>query len=742
MSNRKFTEKYIHVVGQHNTTDICTPSKKDKLAALELYCEIACMLNTPIEKLGIHAQKSTFPNLDRNTHSMEAPEFKFTTTALGPYSLIEWNLNCDDDQFRRHGWISLYARLRNISRKTALREIATQFKIDAQNPHLSPMNNCWEIKQITHSKATSYIDDFTPLLKKLNWKVIHTFDFKGPHEFSIFKVASLENQHGKRALLPLTYWSCSQDSYHFTSWPDLNFGCYPKPYPLSGQDLMEKHPDAKIILTEDLPLAFALNDKFLAQGTPEYLATTWFGGKDALADVDYSPLEDREVIYQPRADHASYLNAEKVKEKCKKVECDSFKVSKVAMFTESFPMQDDQNQSSEIVCPFERYLVDHGKNVLHTPLMDIIQALGDRWQTREYRKWMCEIGLKQEKIRTEKKSLFTPPFMADRISKKEYSTLTLDALLAPENITIIVGDQDGGKSLFTQTLALAMSYEFNVFNFEVQSARDVCYLDAENSRGRIEERSQQILSAYGVTQNTKPKIHIYSGVDNQSENGEEGQLSLFSEYWQNRLLEELPEGAVLVVDNLLTLAEEASNHQKKFKELIDFCRKLSDKEVSVILVHHLGKSGQAIGTKATEALCQNIIEIKDYGKNQQGPGANMTVTFEKCKTYPALKGQSFHAHLPYDSKNPLNGKQWIYVPAEAESPTEVETTDTMPELSDLETRIIEILKQSPVHLKRAAIAYKIGCKSDQLKKPLKKLLESKFITKHGESKQGTKYSAE
>ncbi len=296
--------------------------------------------------------------------------------------------------------------------------------------------------------------------------------------------------------------------------------------------------------------------------------------------------------------------------------------------------------------------------------------------------------------------------------------------------------------MYALTLALAMSNKFNVFTFNVLHPRDVFYLDAENPMSRFEERKVQIMRAYKGDFKSITRLQVYSGIDDPGQ-CEEGKLNLFSAYWQNQLLEDLTEGSVLVVDNLLTLAEEASNHQNKFKELIDFCRKLGEKKISTILIHHLGKSGQAIGTKAVEAICQNVIEIKDCSEPQKKPGANMIVTFSKCKTYPALKGQPFKAHLPYDKDNPLYGRPWEYDPAEAKSQAEVEvkTTHRIPELSDLENQIIEILIKSPKPIKRAAIAKTIGCKNDKLKSPLKKLVESEHIKMHG-FRQSAKYSAQ
>lgn len=79
MSRRKFSEIYKNIVGPQNTADICTPSKKDRLTMLELYCELACMLYLPLRKWGVHAQKINHPSCYRSLYQMEALSSGFRT---------------------------------------------------------------------------------------------------------------------------------------------------------------------------------------------------------------------------------------------------------------------------------------------------------------------------------------------------------------------------------------------------------------------------------------------------------------------------------------------------------------------------------------------------------------------------------------------------------------------------------------------------------------------------------------
>ncbi|WP_163296286.1 AAA family ATPase [Desulfovibrio sp. JC022] len=507
---------------------------------------------------------------------------------------------------------------------------------------------------------------------------------------------------------------------------------------------MEKFPDAKIIITEDLALAFALNDKFLTAEDPEYIATTWFGGKEALNEVDYSPLEDREVIYQPRADHVSYLNAEKIKKKCQNEECASFEISKAVLFMEDFLNQITKDQLAVVSDPFESFLIDYGQNILKTPSANLAVALDHGWQIREYQKWLCEVGLKTEKKTDEvgAEQLFKSsqcPVKPSTASNSGHKTL--DALISPENITLAVGETDSGKSLYALSLAVAINNGISMFDFNVNKQRAIYYMDAENSAQRLEERMLQILNAYNV-KTPNDEFHTFSGVDDQN-NHEHGDMDLLNKEWQSTLLSILPHGCVLIVDNLLTLAKRASTHQNSFEELVQFFRELGRRDISTILIHHNGKSGKELGTSAAKSLCHNVITMHKRNQKSLSPGTNMEVTFAKCKSYPELTDQSFYAHLPYDTNNPLNGKPWVYNSAENGPQAEAknDASKMPPGLSELEQSIIMVLKQSDVPLKRAAIAKEIDCKSDKLKNPLKRLAESKLIEEHGETPQGRKYSA-
>ncbi|MBI9109978.1 AAA family ATPase [Maridesulfovibrio ferrireducens] len=740
MTSVKFSPEYIQCIGARNATDICTPSKKDRQIMLEQYCEIACMLKPPLEQWKVVGRKEVYL-YQKYLYQMNSAEFKYTTYVNKPFLMIKWNFKCDDDTAPNTGWVSLYARLHNLSKRDALHEIARQYKIDVETPHLTSLNIYSGMELRSHSKCEDSGHDCLSPSKDAGWREVTTLDFRGPQGFSTFKVKLMEDGQKNKFLFPHCYWEeIWRNDNHYLRMPDLYLGCYPKPYPLSGQDLIEKYPQAKIVLTEDLPLAFSLNEKFITEDDPEYIAASWFGGKDSLDDVDYSPLEDRDVIYQPRADHASYVNAEKIKEKCWKVGCNSFRISKAVMFLRDFSKITTKEGLLDLKCSFEKFLVNFGRNVLTDPLDNLLHGLANSWGIREYKKWLCEVGLKRDKPASVKNELFTNSLPLATPSGINCDKRNLDSLIAPENVSIVVGDQDGGKSLYALTLGLAMSYKFNLFEFEVNCARNVYYLDAENPVSRISERKQQILSAYGFKDDASKCFQFYSGIDTHKQSNE-SPLNLFDPTWQEYLCALLPENSVLVVDNLLTLAKEASNHQSKFEELIKYFRTLGNKKISVILVHHFGKNGLPFGTTATEALCQNIIEIKKCTVGQHGPGANMTVTFAKCKTYPDLTGSSFQAYLPYNKNAPLESQAWVYNAVDGSAQEAPFAMNINPELNDLENKIIMELEQSGAPLKRSKIAKRIGCKSDKIKTNLTKLLDLSLIKKHGDSDQATKYSA-
>ena len=116
--------------------------------------------------------------------------------------------------------------------------------------------------------------------------------FKGPNELCLGAVLK-EVDGGGKTLLPCTTWVKNQnENKHKLSVP------FPKPYPLYNLDLIcDANSDADIYLTDSIEIAYDNQHNIPQESWEETVWTSWYGEKDAVADVDWERLKGKNVRY-------------------------------------------------------------------------------------------------------------------------------------------------------------------------------------------------------------------------------------------------------------------------------------------------------------------------------------------------------------------------------------------------------------------------------------------------------------
>jgi putative DNA primase/helicase len=99
-------------------------------------------------------------------------------------------------------------------------------------------------------------------------------------------------QDGQKEVLPLVYATDGAK----TEWRWKGFEA---PRPVLNQDILAMHGESTVILVEGEKTAEAVQRQFKPD---EYVVTTWPGGGNAVALVDWTPLKGRKVIFWPDND--------------------------------------------------------------------------------------------------------------------------------------------------------------------------------------------------------------------------------------------------------------------------------------------------------------------------------------------------------------------------------------------------------------------------------------------------------
>jgi len=103
-----------------------------------------------------------------------------------------------------------------------------------------------------------------------------------------------------RAVLRICRWNKGhgKDIRPLALTPDgWKWGAHPAPRPLFALDRLASEPDKPVLIVEGEKTAHSAQRLF-----PDYIATTWPGGAQAVGQADWSPLKGRKVVLVPDCD--------------------------------------------------------------------------------------------------------------------------------------------------------------------------------------------------------------------------------------------------------------------------------------------------------------------------------------------------------------------------------------------------------------------------------------------------------
>ena len=199
-------------------------------------------------------------------------------------------------------------------------------------------------------------------------------------------------------------------------------------------------------------------------------------------------------------------------------------------------------------------------------------------------------------------------------------------IISETSITLVVGDRGIGKTIFLMCLcdAVAKGQDFGIWENRL-GANKVLYVDGELPQKLNQRNTMQI----NINENfiNYCRSYVY-------ENTEDGNLVLTNPGFRDYLMEFIKmQGIKLVVfDNLSMLAPGINENDKKdYDDINQYFLSLRSIGVSVIVVHHTGKSGDQRGTKSREDNVDTIIYLRYPHGYKQEDGARFNLSFSKFR---------------------------------------------------------------------------------------------------------------
>lgn len=122
--------------------------------------------------------------------------------------------------------------------------------------------------------------------------------------------------------------------------------------------------------------------------------------------------------------------------------------------------------------------------------------------------------------------------------------------------------------------------------------------------------------------------------------------------WHDSVTDFIGDAELVIVDNLSCLVRSGGpeNDADSWNVLTDWALKLRRQGVSVLFMHHSGKSGQQRGTSRKEDILNVVINLKHSAEYSPEMGATFEVHFEKGRELFGDHTKAFVAKLYSDEE--------------------------------------------------------------------------------------------
>ena len=219
----------------------------------------------------------------------------------------------------------------------------------------------------------------------------------------------------------------------------------------------------------------------------------------------------------------------------------------------------------------------------------------------------------------------------------------LDYLIFPviriTNQVIIHAEAGVGKTLFVNELGYAIATGGYAFGWNAPKSRSVLIVDGEMSLRDIQVRYQELRQRNGGNPDDKFNIMSFSDFEDD--------INLVQPHWQaivNQKIEEL-DAELVILDNLDSLFKVDQNKQVEWMPAQIWLKRLRQKGIATILVHHSNKQKKAFGTTAVSRNPDLILALNHPDDYNPEEGAVFDVKVDKARELRNAHAATFRCKL-------------------------------------------------------------------------------------------------
>lgn len=211
--------------------------------------------------------------------------------------------------------------------------------------------------------------------------------------------------------------------------------------------------------------------------------------------------------------------------------------------------------------------------------------------------------------------------------------------LPTQGLAMVYGSRGIGKTFIALNLAVAVSSGGKFLRWTAPKPRGVLYIDGEMAAVSLQERLSGIIASSDIEPSAPITIIT---PDLQSL----GMPNLATSEGQEKIEPHLKDISLVIVDNISTLCNRGrENEGESWLPVQEWALRLRSRGLSVVFIHHAGKTGLQRGTSRREDTLDTVIGLKHPADYTQNQGARFEVYFEKSRGVHGDPVKPFEAKL-------------------------------------------------------------------------------------------------
>ena len=229
-------------------------------------------------------------------------------------------------------------------------------------------------------------------------------------------------------------------------------------------------------------------------------------------------------------------------------------------------------------------------------------------------------------------------FLSMSIPERGY---LLSPVLPVQGIGILYAPRGIGKTFAALSIAVAVASGGAVFNWRAPMPKRTLYVDGEMPATSMQNRLSALVNGMSVPPHTLKNMALITPdlqpcpMPDLSTAGGQAMIEPF-----------LKDVDMVVLDNIATLCRTGKeNESQSWQTMQAWLLELRRRGMTVLLIHHAGKSGDQRGTSAREDIMDTVISLRRPREYSMAEGARFEVHLTKARGILGDDAKPFEANL-------------------------------------------------------------------------------------------------